>query len=137
MNPEDVKVLVNFRMSQADECLEDARTLLAMEKGSRTIVNRAYYAAFYSVLALLQTQGKIPRKHRGVVVLFDVEFIKTGLLPRELSDALHWLFDSRNKDDYISLNPVSREESEQALETAEQFVQAIRSYLLQEGYLEE
>jgi len=33
MNLDDVKVLVNFRMNQADECLEDARTLFAMEKG--------------------------------------------------------------------------------------------------------
>ncbi|MEW6237521.1 MAG: HEPN domain-containing protein [Candidatus Omnitrophota bacterium] len=137
MTPEDVKSLVDIRMSQADECLEDARTLFAYEKGWRTIVNRSYYAAFYSVLALLQTLGKIPRKHRGVIVLFDVEFVKTGLLPKELSEALHWLFASRNKEDYISLEPVSREESEQALKTSEKFVQAIRTHLHQEGFLEE
>ncbi|RJP21644.1 MAG: HEPN domain-containing protein [Candidatus Omnitrophota bacterium] len=135
MTPEDVKVLIAFRMKQAYECLDDARTLMALEKGFRTIVNRSYYAAFYSVLALLQIKGKIPRKHRGVIVLFDVEFIKAGLLPKNLSDALHWLFDSRNKEDYVSMRSVSRAEAEQAIKTSESFVQSIHAYLHKESYL--
>ena len=96
-------------------------------------MNRSYYAAFYTVLALLQIKRKIPRKHRGVIVLFDVEYIKPGLLPKQLSDTLHWLFDSRNKDDYISLHPVSREEAVQALNAVESFVQVVRTYIQQEN----
>lgn len=51
MNPEHVKVLVTRRMQQAAECLEDGRYLLSAGRGARTAVNRAYYAAFYAVLA--------------------------------------------------------------------------------------
>ena len=54
MNPEHVRVLVARRMQQATEALEDGRYLLAAGRGARTAVNRAYYAAFYAVLALLQ-----------------------------------------------------------------------------------
>jgi hypothetical protein len=57
MNPEHVKELVTTRMQQATECLEDGRYLLSAARGTRTAVNRAYYAAFYAVLALLQTIG--------------------------------------------------------------------------------
>src|SRR5438477_8771473 len=57
-----------------------------------------YYAAFYAVLALLQAIGKTPRRHRGVLTLFDTECVRTGLLPKELSAALHQLFDARQED---------------------------------------
>lgn len=107
MNPEHVKVLVAGRMQQATECLEDAKYLLAAGRGARTVVNRAYYAAFYVVLALLQTIGKTPRKHKGALTLFDTEFIKTGLLPKELSDSLHQLFDARQEDDYRRIDQFS------------------------------
>ncbi len=137
MKPEEIKELIEFRINQAAECLDDAQTLLSLNKGFRTIVNRSYYAAFYSVLALLQIKGKIPRKHRGVIVLFDVEFVKAGVLPKELSEELHWLFDSRSKEDYVNLRSINQEEAEQALKTAKMFVQAIRAYLKQEGYIGE
>ena len=98
MNPEHVRVLVARRMQQATEALEDGRYLLAAGRGARTAVNRAYYAAFYAVLALLQALGKTPRKHRGVLALFDTECVRTGRLPKELSAALHQLFDARQEE---------------------------------------
>jgi len=59
MNPHHVRALVSRRMEQATECLEDGRYLLTANRGARTVVNRAYYAAFYAVLALLQTTGAV------------------------------------------------------------------------------
>lgn len=84
MNQDHVKVLVSRRMEQATGCLEDGRFLLSAKRGARTVVNRAYYAAFYAVLALLQTTGRTPRKHKGVLALFDSEFVKPGLLSRNV-----------------------------------------------------
>ena len=135
MNPEHVRVLVARRMQQATEALEDGRYLLTAGRGARTAVNRAYYAAFYAVLALLQALGKTPRKHRGVLALFDTECVRTGRLPKELSAALHQLFDARQEDDYRRLDPVLPEEATEFVAVAEQFVQAIRDYLLDTGYL--
>jgi uncharacterized protein (UPF0332 family) len=135
MNPEHVRVLVARRMQQATEALEDGKYLLAARRGARTAVNRAYYAAFYAVLALLQALGKTPRKHRGVLALFDTECIRTGRLPKDLSAALHQLFDARQEDDYRRLDPVLPEEATEFIAVAEQFVQAIRAYMLDTGYL--
>jgi uncharacterized protein (UPF0332 family) len=135
MNPEHVKVLVERRMQQATECLEDGRYLLSAGRGARTVVNRAYYAAFYAVLALLQTVGKAPRKHKGGLTLFDTEFIRTGLLPKELSDSLHQLFDARQEDDYRRIDPVLPEEATELIVVAERFVQAVRNCLIGTGYL--
>jgi len=59
MNQHHVRALVSRRMEQATECLEDGRYLLTANRGARTVVNRAYYAVFYAVLALLQTTGAV------------------------------------------------------------------------------
>lgn len=134
MNPEHVKILVTRRMEQARDCLEDGKFLLSAGRGARTVVNRAYYAAFYAVLALLQTVGKAPRKHRGAVALLDSEFAKPGKLPTETSEAFHRLFDARLEDDYRRLDPVSLDEAAELLAVAEGFVRAVHNYLTDVGY---
>lgn len=136
MNPEHVKVLAAMRMQQATECLQDGKYLLSAGRGSRTAINRAYYAAFYAVLALLQTVGKTPRKHKGVLILFDTEFVKSGLLPKDLSADLHQLFEARQEDDYLRFDPIRLEEAAELIPVAERFVQAICDYLMGAGFLE-
>ena len=135
MNPEDVKVLVARRMGQAAETLEDARFLLTSERpAARSVVNRAYYAAFYAALALLQTIGKSPRKHSGVIALFDREFVLPGHFSKQVSEALHRLFRVRLEDDYELLDPVSPAEAKGALATAEHFVNEVHDYLSRQGF---
>ena len=129
MNPLDVKILVAARMRQAQECLEDAKSLLSLGRGTRSVVNRAYYAAFYAVLALLQTKGKVPQKHIGTVSLFDSEFVKTDLLPKELSTTLHVLFERRCEDDYERIDDIDLSEARESLDMADRFVQSVRDYL--------
>jgi len=134
MTFENNRALIQIRLEQAEECLEAARSLLPMRKCSRSIVNRAYYAAFYAALALLHTQEKTSKKHIGTIRLIDSEFIKPGKLPKQASKWLHQLFEARMEDDYQSVKPISIEEAQEALETANQFVQSIRDCLIQEGY---
>ena len=136
MNTEDVKILVAARIRQASECIDDGKFLLAANRGARTVINRAYYGAFYAVLALLQTIGKVPRKHSGALSLFDVEFVKPGLLAKDLSAELHRLFDIRQEDDYQIIDPIPQAEAEEAIHTAENFVQEIQRYLIAQDYLD-
>jgi uncharacterized protein (UPF0332 family) len=75
MNPEHVAKLVEYRLEQARAAIEDAQFLLDGKRTPVAIINRAYYAMFYAVLALLQTIGKTPSRHTGVISLFDTEFM--------------------------------------------------------------
>jgi uncharacterized protein len=50
------KDLVLYRMTRADESLEDARILAKAERWN-ACVNRLYYACFYGVSALLVING--------------------------------------------------------------------------------
>jgi len=116
-------------MQQAHECLEDAEELLSLGRGARTVINRAYYAAFYTVLALLQSKDKAPRKHEGALTLFELEFVKTGLLPKELLESLHFLSEQRHEHDYLTIDLVELAEAHETLEVASKFVQFVQSYL--------
>jgi uncharacterized protein (UPF0332 family) len=126
---------VQARIGQAVESLEEAQTLLQAGRSGRSIVSRSYYPMFYGVLALPQTINRIPRKHQGAISLFDREFVHKGLLSRELSADLHRLFEARQQDDYQKLEPVSLDEATAAIDAAERFLDAVREYLTQAGYL--
>lgn len=71
----------------------------------------------------------------GPLALFDREFVKTGLFPRELSRALHLAFDRRQTHDYGEMAEVDRQIAEETLADARGFVAAIESYLRSAGHL--
>ena len=87
MSENQLKALLLYRMQQADETFQEGE-ILFNQSAYRGTINRAYYAMFYSVLALLATKKLGTSKHSGVIGLFDREFVKTGFLPRDLSRAL-------------------------------------------------
>lgn len=91
----DIESLFFYRIKQAEETLADAVRMHQEGNFSpRSITNRAYYAMFYSVLALFLKTGVDIRtsKHTGVISLFDKEFIKTGKIDKHYSARLHKMF---------------------------------------------
>jgi uncharacterized protein (UPF0332 family) len=130
MMNDDIAVLVRYRLDQADTALQDGSYLLAGQRSAQSVVNRAYYAMFYAALAALQTTGKTPNRHTGVVALLDTEFILKGLLPRELSRDFHRAFELRQVSDYRVTEQVSVEQAGELLGRAGEFVAAVRKLLL-------
>ena len=103
MKSDDINVLIKYRLEQAKTAIDDAKFLKDGNRSPQSIVNRAYYAVFYSALALLQQIGKVPSKHTGVISLFDTEFVMKGIFPKELSKDFHKLFEMRQISDYKTL----------------------------------
>ncbi len=134
MNPEQLDDLLRYRMEQAHETLREAEILLR-EAALRGVVNRAYYAMFYALLALLATKRLGTSKHSGAISLFDREFVKTGLFPRELSRALHLAFERRQSHDYGEMVPITAEIAQETVDDARTFVDAVATYLQSIGHL--
>jgi uncharacterized protein (UPF0332 family) len=134
MSSTPLQALLQYRMEQAHESLRDAHTLWATNS-LRGAINRAYYAMFYAVLALIATKQLGTSKHSSAISLFDREFVKTGLFSRDLSKALHLAFDHRQVHDYGELIMVDEEIAAQTIHNAEQFVTAVEEYLKGLGYL--
>ena len=133
MKMEQLEALLRYRMEQAHDTLREAEILLG-ESALRGTINRAYYAMFYALLALLATRRLGTSKHSGAISLFDREFVKTGLFPRELSRALHLAFDRRQTHDYGEMVPITRQIAEETLSDAKTFVAALESYLRSIGH---
>lgn len=128
MSPTPVEQLVQVRLSQSKESLLEAQTLFkaGLYRGT---VNRAYYAMFYAVLSLAVLRQEVTSKHSGVITFFDREFIKPGLLARDLSRVLHFAYQRRQENDYASVYTVSEEEAHQAITDAHSFIESIEIYL--------
>ncbi len=133
MKPEQLEELLHYRLKQAHETLHEA-DILFRESALRGAINRAYYAMFYAVLALLATKQIGTSKHSGVLALFDREFVKTGLFPRELSRSLHLAFDRRQTYDYGEMTPITQQIAKETLTDARAFVMAVETYLRTAGY---
>jgi uncharacterized protein (UPF0332 family) len=128
MMTENIQALVTYRLEQADESLEAARILLGNNL-IRPSVNRAYYAMFYAVLALLAQGKKETSKHSGAIALFDRDFVKQGIFQKEYSRWLHDAFDLRQRSDYAAEYHASPEDAESTLNNAETFVAKVKDVL--------
>jgi uncharacterized protein (UPF0332 family) len=113
---------------RAQEALRATSTLLAAGF-SDFAAARAYYAAFYAASALLLTEGKEFRSHRGVVALMHRDYVRTGRLPVDMGRILSTLSDLRSVGDYGGAAHVSHTEARIALIESQQFLEAIRSLL--------
>ena len=134
MSKDQLTALLRYRMEQANETLREAE-ILFNQSAYRGVINRAYYAMFYSVLALLATKKLGTSKHSGVIGLFDREFVKTGLFARNLSRALRLTFDRRQTHDYGELTEISEQIAQETLNDAKVFISAVESYLRSAGHL--
>lgn len=90
---------------------------------------------FYAVLALLVTRQLGTSKHSGAIALFDREFVKPGLFPRNLSRSLHVAFDLRQTHDYGEIIPPDLETAEIIVAEARDFVNTVATYLSNSGFL--
>ena len=127
MNAE-LKVLIAYRLEQAEESLDSAQLLFDHGK-YRPSVNRSYYAMFYAMLALLVPTKQQTSKHTWVMTLFDREFVKTGGFDKDFSRWLHEAFDLRQRADYRELVTVSAEQAKETLEHAQTFVAGVKNQI--------
>ena len=130
MTADEKKVdLAKYRIKQAEESLEEAQFLLSGRKSPRSIINRAYYAMFYSVLALLVYESYSSSKHSGVLSYFNKRFIKEGILPEGIGRSINRSFEMRQRGDYREYSELSYEQVAPIIEEAELFIITVKRYL--------
>lgn len=127
---ENRKALIEYRLTQARDSIREADVLNQSGMSRRSVMNRLYYAMFYAVLALLQEKEMGTSKHSGAIALFDREYVKTGLFPKEISKVLHRAFELRQKGDYMEEAEVTAEDVTEIRAAAEMFVIKAEKVLL-------
>ncbi len=125
---------ITLYLEHADEALKVARLDMGNDFYAAA-VNRAYYAIFYAANALLATQQLARSKHSGVLAAFRQYFIKSGLLPAELSDIYGQVMEDRQESDYEILTALEKKDAEMDIEQARYFVDEVKKWLRKEGWL--
>lgn len=126
MRAEDL-VYVKHRLSKSQRALSEAELLLGGGFGTG-VVNRIYYALFYSASALLLLEGNASSKHSSVLSLFNRLWIKPGRLPKEMGAFYVAMFDRRQKGDYWDLAEFDRADLESWLSEARAFVGQVHAW---------
>ena len=117
-----------YRLERAAEMSKTAKCDLEAEDFASTN-NRAYYCIFHSMRAVLALTGEDYKRHSGVIARFSEQYLKTKILPPELSKTISMAFIIRNRSDYEDFYVCSIEDTKKLASDAEVFLQTVSAYL--------
>jgi uncharacterized protein (UPF0332 family) len=122
---ETLKKVIRYWIEKAEDSLNAAYDELKAGRLSFS-VNRIYYACFYAVSAVLFQERLRFKKHSGVRAAFHKYLVKPGLVSREFGQFYDELFEARQRGDYIELVSFEKQQAEDWLRKARQFVEAMK-----------
>ena len=122
-----MKVPIEKMIDKAEDALSDALFNLE-DKRYAVAINRAYYAMFYCISALLEVKQISTKTHQGAHNKFNELYIKTELLPAALNTALDTVFSLRQSGDYDFGFESTHPEATAALDHARTFLAATKTY---------
>ena len=128
MQDEAKLALSRTRLDLAKERIGFAREIMKLGD-YKTVANRSYYAVFSAMRAVLALDSFDSKRHSGIIAEFRRRYLKTELLPRELSFTIDSLVEVRQGSDYDDFYLISKEEVTEQLARAETFVTEIEAYL--------
>lgn len=125
---DDKYFLSKIRLKNALNYINTAKHLV--EFGDyKTAENRAYYAVFHCMRAVLALDGVDRRKHSGVISEFRHRYIKTNIFDNELSEIVSDTSLARQNSDYDDLYVTDYEKAVAQISNAEIFYRDISEYL--------
>lgn len=99
INSEDRKTLIEYRVNQARETVNEA-DLMIKNSCFRAAINRIYYGMFYMLLALSLKHEFATSKHQQLIGWFNKNFILTGKINKKYGKILRKAYQNRVKGDY-------------------------------------
>ena len=117
-----------YRFEKAKEDLETAKQ--NFNDGYYSAANnRAYYAVFHAIRSILILDRFDSKKHSGVISKFRETYVKTGIFPAKVSDAIKETFEVRQDSDYGDMYEATSEETKQQIKNAEYVYEIVGNYL--------
>jgi len=109
MTDEERAALVELRIEKAVRAYEQAKGVVEL-KYWETVANRLYYSAYNAVSAVLIANGDTAQTHSGVMHIFGLRFVKTGIVTAETGRLYHALFTIRQTGDYDDTYSLNEED---------------------------
>ena len=111
MDNKEIETLARYRLNQAKENIEEAEALFSINK-FKGANNRAYYAIFHAIKAVLALEQTDFKRHSSVIAYFNKEYISKGIFDKELGKRVSEASFYREKSDYVDFYIVTKEESQ-------------------------
>jgi len=127
MTPE-TQALINFRLEQATESLNEAR-LLVQQDMRLGAMDRIYFTMFYCACALLASKEFGPSRDGNVAAKFHREFVKSGLIPQEIGDRFKRATQLYQEADLGSKPPPDSDRLQELLVDADSFLTTTKLFL--------
>lgn len=129
MTKEETKALAQARINAAKRLLHEVEINIQYEFYN-SAMSRMYYACFYATLGALATKGYDQLKtHEGVIRMLNKEFINTKILDRKYTLFMSRLYDCRAEADYDAFENYTREDVEEFLPDAHEYVNLLDNYI--------
>ena len=123
--------LSKHRLTCAKEALEEAEGMLKIckYKGAN---NRAYYAIFHSLRAILALEGFDARKHSGIIARFNEKYVKSNIFPTKIGKMIANASAIRNNSDYDDFFIATSAQAENQVKDAKIIYDMIKLYINRE-----
>ncbi|MBO5397385.1 MAG: HEPN domain-containing protein [Clostridia bacterium] len=128
MLSKEILDLANYRLSQAKENIEEAEILFNINK-FKGASNRAYYAIFHAIKAILALEQKDFKKHSSVIAYFNQEYISKAIFPKELGRDITNIRLYREKSDYVDFYIITKDDCKIQIDKAKNIVSSVEEYL--------
>jgi len=125
LSNEERKIIVDLELERTDKILAQLQTLREKEYWD-TLVNRMYYAAFHAVNALLIHNSMRVHTHKGALIMFNKDFVHTGLITQEEGRLFTQLESLRERGDYNCFIDASEQEVVPLIEPLKDLIEKIK-----------
>jgi len=126
LSDEDRRVMVELEIERAEKIIQQFPTLVEHQYWD-TLTNRMYYAAFHAVSALLISNAMPVRSHKGAIIVFNKEFVRTGIFTMDEGRLFSQLEGLRERGDYNCFINASEEEIVPLIAPLKALVKKIKS----------
>ncbi len=124
----DIRTLSIYRLNRAKEDFEAAVSnhQLGFYK---VAINRSYYAIFHAIRAVNIQDGFDASKHSSVIAHFNQFYVHGGKFDRNTYKLIDSAYRIREKCDYSDFFIASKEDSENQINNAKEFITRVEQFL--------
>lgn len=129
MDNETIESFAKYRLNKAKETLETARMIFNDGKDFTSANNRAYYAIFYAIRAVLAIEEIDFKRHKDVLAYFNKEYVNKEKFPKKIGRKISQAQRVREDSDYDDDYEPSLEKTEQQINTAQELIDLVEKYI--------
>jgi len=122
------KDLALYKLERAKDEIDTAELLFDHSK-YKAANNRAYYAIYYALTAVLCLEPISFKKHKDTIAYFNKNYVHAGLFSNELGRKISKAEKIRNASDYNDFYIAGKEEASGQIEAAIELVKAVEMFI--------